>query len=527
MQKFSEHPRSAYWDYDNNGSLLPEHLTVKSGRYCNFKCSTCLHVWRIAPINMCKRNEGCSFCSGQAICKLRNCTTCYPNTFYSHEFSDHWADDNIDKPWEVFKNSGTEYVFICKTCPNKFITKPLHINRNGTMQCSCCLKSKVCNNPNCIQCEERSFARHPMSQYWSDKNRLRPRQVAMFNNDSVYFDCPCGHEIFMAPHTVASGSWCKYCCMNSSEFCDNIDCKACFDKSLASDTYLMSRLSLENKIDARRVTKGSKDKLLFNCDKCTHSMMMSPEKLKTNPKMCKYCTHRELCLNDDCDYCFKHSFISSERSQYLADKSRNARLIPVSSNKSENFICEKGHTFTMTPNKITQENNWCPHCKYKTESIVQKFLTDNKYVVEAQKRILGCRLTQWLPFDFYLPELDIVIEIDGEQHFKQVAKWTCKEEVQMKDTFKALHLAKNGISLIRIFQVDIHKNRIDWKNELLLSIDRIRQTAQETGYPHILTISRDESLYDEHYKLLESHSIESARDEIELLRLKTENSTTI
>jgi hypothetical protein len=44
---------------------------------------------------------------------------------------------------------------------------------------------------------ERSFASHPKSEFWSDKNIVRPEHVSYCSNLNFYFDClDCGHELF-------------------------------------------------------------------------------------------------------------------------------------------------------------------------------------------------------------------------------------------------------------------------------------------------------------------------------------------
>ena len=38
-----------------------------------------------------------------------------------------------------------------------------------------------------------------------------------------------------------------------------------------------------------------------------------------------------------------------------------------------------------------------------------------------------------LPFDFYIPDLDLIIELDGDQHFEQVSNWTPCNKTREKD----------------------------------------------------------------------------------------------
>ena len=68
-------------------------------------------------------------------------------------------------------------------------------------------------------------------------------------------------------------------------------------------------------------------------------------------------------------------------------------------------------------------------------------------------------------FDFYLPSFNLCIEVDGEQHFKQVGKFQRAREDFLKqqenDRRKNSYCLANGIKLIRIPYWEI-KNIKDW-----------------------------------------------------------------
>ena len=77
------------------------------------------------------------------------------------------------------------------------------------------------------------------------------------------------------------------------------------------------------------------------------------------------------------------------------------------------------------------------------------------------------------PFDFVIEELKIIIEIDGPQHFIQVANWTSPEIQKEKDKYKINCANENGFSVIRLLQIDILKNKYDWIEELKDNISKI------------------------------------------------------
>lgn len=102
----------------------------------------------------------------------------------------------------------------------------------------------------------------------------------------------------------------------------------------------------------------------------------------------------------------------------------------------------------------------CPKCRSsKGEIAVRKFLIDYGIKFEEQKRFDECKYKYKLPFDFYIPQNNICIEFDGEQHFKKAnfnshltdeEKLKRLQSIQLRDQIKNDYCEKNGINLLRI-----------------------------------------------------------------------------
>ena len=93
----------------------------------------------------------------------------------------------------------------------------------------------------------------------------------------------------------------------------------------------------------------------------------------------------------------------------------------------------------------------------KGEYKISKILEENNIRFETQKTFNNCRFpdTNFLArFDFYLPDLNTLIEYDGEQHFYYSEKgWNTKEnfeKTQKRDFYKNQWCKKNNVILIRI-----------------------------------------------------------------------------
>lgn len=96
----------------------------------------------------------------------------------------------------------------------------------------------------------------------------------------------------------------------------------------------------------------------------------------------------------------------------------------------------------------------CPRCKEsKGEREIFNQLIKKGVIFEMQKTFEGCKFKSKLRFDFYLPEHNICIEYDGEQHFNPIPYYGGQEKLDLikkKDEIKTKFCKDNGIKLIRI-----------------------------------------------------------------------------
>ena len=136
---------------------------------------------------------------------------------------------------------------------------------------------------------------------------------------------------------------------------------------------------------------------------------------------------------------------------------------------------------------MTNFSTWCPHCVNKTEKMFKEwFETKYEYKLQSQKRFKWCKnpeTNRILPFDFCIPDLKLIIEIDGDQHFTQVSNWKPPELQQERDVFKMNLALDNGYTIIRIYQPDIYLNRDNWDKET-------EESIKKYDVPEIICIGR-------------------------------------
>lgn len=130
-------------------------------------------------------------------------------------------------------------------------------------------------------------------------------------------------------------------------------------------------------------------------------------------------------------------------------------------NSSTNVLvtCPIHGDFNVKPNNHICKTSGCPACnESKGERIIRQFLTEHDIEFTPQKRFDNCKYKYRLPFDFYIPHLNLIIEYDGIQHFKPVEQWGGDEylmEIQTKDTIKNKYCLDNNINILRIAYTEI------------------------------------------------------------------------
>lgn len=102
----------------------------------------------------------------------------------------------------------------------------------------------------------------------------------------------------------------------------------------------------------------------------------------------------------------------------------------------------------------------CPNCtaeRYAGPRAIRNWLETNNISFEKEYKFSDCVFKHELPFDFAVfknDELKMLIEYDGEQHFKFIPAWHGDEEgfklQQTRDNIKTAYCNKHNIPLLRI-----------------------------------------------------------------------------
>jgi hypothetical protein len=343
-------------------------------------------------------------CSKKTLCNDNDCKTCFERSFASFNGKtkskklkiNYWIKDKNNGliPRNICKNTHTKYWFKCDECDHEFSRYINYITNKTNAWCVYCGKTKLCDDNNCKQCFDKSFASYngktlndklKIDCMINDKNNgLLAHEIFKSSHKKIWFKCDiCNHEFDKKIYGVSrDDSWCPYC-VNKC-LCKN-NCDICYNNSFASykgktengklkvDCWITEK---NNNILPRDIVKGTDKKYWFKCDVCDHefNMRVCCIARDKNNYWCSFCTNQQLCEND-CLTCYNKSFASFNdktiKGKLKVDcwvSNKNNGLLPRNifrgTCKKYYFKCDVcDHIFDMRISNITSINNlWCSFC---------------------------------------------------------------------------------------------------------------------------------------------------------------------
>ena len=129
-----------------------------------------------------------------------------------------------------------------------------------------------------------------------------------------------------------------------------------------------------------------------------------------------------------------------------------------------------GYIFDKNVNRLLYTNIKCTECMRSTsigEFRIIKFLKNNNIRYTKEYMFDDCNYIRKLRFDVYVPDYNLCIEFDGEQHYKIIDYFGGLEgfvNIKIRDTIKNEYCKNNNITLVRI-----PYNKIDMIDNILSS----------------------------------------------------------
>lgn len=402
----------------------------------------------------------------------------FEKSFASVALSKHWhPTKNGDvNPRDVGRAVDKKFWFLCDECGHSFDKMLSNVTRKGSW-CPYCSTTnwRHCGDKGCAHCFERSFASHSKAKYWHPtKNTKTALDVSACSKDKCWFKCfDCHHEFQMAIEVVRSGCWCTYCSTRNWKHCGEKKCEHCFRRSFASHPRARYWHKTKNDEDVLEVAMHARGDFWFKCDVCDHDFKLAIYNITgKNAVWCCYCslTNWKHCGEYSCYWCWERSFASHPKADCLISDDESLLRSARFSHKTADFQCEEcANVLTMKLSDVSK-GSWCSFCKNKTELKMLKWLKNNfsglTVIHQATFEWARSEKGNCLPYDFYIEELEAIISLDGDQHFRQVQNWTSPEIAQKRDVEKMLMALQNGLRIIRVYQDDVWRDRCDWDTKL-------------------------------------------------------------
>ena len=264
------------------------------------------------------------------------------------------------------------------------------------------------------------------------------------NRTKVCIICPEHGEFWQTPDSHMHGQECPKCAgtkkLTTEEFIEKA-------KKVHGDKYDYSKVNYI----------GSKTKVCIICPE--HGEFMMTPNAHMCGQECPKCAYHKMGIKRRLsteEFIEKAREVHGDKYDYSKVKYDGLyNYICIICHKRDKYGIEHGE-FWQTPSSHLHGNG-CSKCKEtKLERDVRLLLEENKikYVYQASKKDLLWLKRQSL--DFYLPDYNIAIECQGEQHFKPVdfagkgEKWA--EEMFLKnqkyDKIKKLLCKENNLELL-------------------------------------------------------------------------------
>lgn len=178
-----------------------------------FNCNNCNNEL-ILSSNQISKNRWCDDCPKikiKIIRKINNILT-FKKSFASHEKSKLWSNINNIQPSNVKKWCKDKFWFNCDNCSHNYEKSIVNIMLGSLCDYCCEPAQKLCNNEKCEKCFNKSFASSEKAKYWSNKNKLTPRNVFNKSGIKYIFDCnKCNNDFVCSLDKINNNRWCPYC----------------------------------------------------------------------------------------------------------------------------------------------------------------------------------------------------------------------------------------------------------------------------------------------------------------------------
>ena len=230
------------------------------------------------------------------------------------------------------------------------------------------------------------------------------------------------------------------------------NCPECINRNKDTNKFVNELKSINNNIKILGEYVNSHKKIKCKCKICGYEWYGQPNNLLSG-EGCRKCSD------------IKNGLRCRNTEQWFIDKMKilhpNIQVLSKFTTMKAYVQCKcdiDGYSWSTTPDALINKKTGCPKCVRCTgENQLDIILEKWGYEYEIQKKFEDCKDKCCLPFDRYLPNFNIAIEYDGEQHYFPVRFGSSFDEAVknfkrtcLHDEIKNQYCKDNNIALIRI-----------------------------------------------------------------------------
>jgi len=420
-------------------------------------CNTCSNEFQQIRNTHLTGADGCKICATN---KLKKDMTFTKEEFIQKAIETH--GNKYDYSQVNYINSQTKITLKCNICENTFEQLAnSHLQGNGCKQCASKLngdKSRKTNENFILEAENihKDENNTPIYDYSMVEYKTCHKKVIII--------CKIHGQFEQVPSQHLSGSGCINCGI----------IKAAKKQTFTKEEFIQKAKEKHGtKFDYSQVNYiNSQTKITLKCNICDYIFEQVPNS-HLHGYGCDKCAHM---INHENQKLTKEE-ITIRGKKAHGDKFDYSLVSYINTKTPIKIKCNKcNNVFEQLVDNHIKQNKGCPICDCRiTEKILYDYLKSLYPNIIKEFKQKWCKSKKYLPFDNSIPELNIIIELDGLQHFKQVMNWKSPEENLKTDKYKMKCANENGYSIIRIIQIDILYEKYNWKDELVNNIEKIKK----------------------------------------------------
>jgi hypothetical protein len=470
------------WHPTKNNNLLPTEIHYNSSKkvwwLCPIICEYgCLHEYEQLISEKTLRDRGCPYCCipPQKICYHSSVEFKYPTLI--NEF--HPDKNGSTKLSQLSINSSKKVWWICpNTCEYGCIheyEQQIICKTIMNQECPyCCVPAqKVCYH------FSLEFKYPEIAKLWhpTKNETLKPDQISCGSERKVWWQCfknceyGCIHEYQMAiKQKIRQNQGCPYCVPGRPKFCYHFSLEFKYPE-IAKLWHPIKNETLT----PDKVSRGTNKIVWWQCPKkceygCLHEYQMTICGKTSDKQGCPYCCipAQKICYHSSFEFLYP---AKSKLWHPTKNKDLQPSMVSFGSGIKVWWVCGNDPTHEYEQAIYSAISQGCPYCVNKTEKKLYDWLNDNypDLNIKRQARFDWCpspHSKMKYPFDICILDYNLIIELDGNQHFKQVLNWSAPEEIQKTDVYKMDKALSNEHSVIRILQTDVYYDRNNWEDHL-------------------------------------------------------------